>query len=155
MGAELRKFSDARLNRLEAAVIACPNCNRRVFTRRDMLYATLDGAARCRFCGRAARLDLMSRWLFACVLAIVLPTLYLYAGVFYSGHLFLISIFVILGAWGMLSFVGFPLLTLEVAGGGSAIDRRTSMLILAVVQQRSLSTLTCALDSSNDALGYG
>jgi hypothetical protein len=114
-------------------VIACPSCNRRVFTRRDILYATLDGAAQCRFCGRIARLDLMSRWLISCLLALVLPTAYLYGGVFYSGHLFLISIVVILGAWGILTFVGFPLLTLEVVGGSSAIDRRKSMLILAVV----------------------
>jgi len=114
-------------------VIACPNCNRRVFTRRDMLYATLEGAARCRICGRTARLDVMSRWLMSCVLAIVLPAAYLYGGVFYSGHFFLISIFVIFGAWAILAFIGFPLLALEAAAGNASVDRKSGRLILAAL----------------------
>ena len=98
-----------------------------------MLYATLDGAAQCRSCGRTARLDISSRWIMSCVLAIALPNILLYGGVFYSGHLFLISTFLIIGAWGMLSLVGFPLLKLEVAAGSSSNDRRTSILALVAV----------------------
>lgn len=113
-------------------MIACPSCKRKIFTRRDMLYAALDGTAPCRACGRAARLDLLSRWMISCVLALILPTVLLYGGVFYSGHLFLVSIFVILGGWRILSLVGFPLLTLE-AAGDSAIDRRQSIVMLVVM----------------------
>lgn len=116
-----------------ASVIACPSCNRRVFTRRDLLYAVIDGAARCRSCGRSARLDTLTRWLMSCVLAIVLPMLLLLGGVFYSGHLFVISMLIILGAWGILSLVGFPFLTLEVVAGGAALDRSKSLLLLTAL----------------------
>lgn len=68
----------------------------------------------------------------SCVIALILPTVLLYGGVFYSGHLFLVSIFVILGGWRILSLVGFPLLTLE-AAGDSAIDRRQSIVMLVVM----------------------
>ena len=114
-------------------MIACPSCNRRVFTRRDMLHAVIDGAARCRSCGGNARIDRLTRWLMSCVLAIVLPMLLLLGGVFYSGHLFVISMFIILSAWGILSVVGFPFLTLEVAAGGPGIDRSKSMWLLAAM----------------------
>jgi hypothetical protein len=67
------------------------------------------------------------------VIAIVLPNALLYGGVFYSGHLFLISIFIILGTWGILSWAGSPFLTLEVVPRGSSIDRRQSILILLVL----------------------
>lgn len=113
-------------------MIACPSCNRRVFTRSDMLHALIDGAARCRSCGRGARLDTLTRWLMSCVLAIILPMLLLFGGVFYSGHLFVISMFIILGAWAVLSVVGFPFLTLE-AAAGMAVDRSKSIWILAAL----------------------
>jgi hypothetical protein len=67
------------------------------------------------------------------VLAILLPHVLLYGGVFYSGHLFVISISIVLGAWRILSFFGLPFLTLEVAAGHSSIDRRQSLLILAAL----------------------
>lgn len=98
-----------------------------------MLYAALDGTVRCRFCGGVARLDLLSRWVISCVIALVLPIVLLYGGVFYSGHLFLISMCLIFGAWRILSWVGFPLLTLEAVAGNSSLDRKQSMLILAVL----------------------
>src|SRR5690349_21461895 len=76
-------------------VIACPSCQRQVLTRLDILLATLDGRVQCPVCGRMARLDLMSRWMILCVLALSLPALLLYGGVFYSGHLFVVSMFII------------------------------------------------------------
>lgn len=126
------KAARRRWRALVAPVITCPSCKRGVFTRRDLLYATLDGMAQCGSCGRIARLDVSIRWIFSCVLAIILPNVLLYGGVFYSGHLFLVSTFLILGAWGILSWVGFPFLTLEVVPGGSPVDRRKSILILLV-----------------------
>ncbi|MEA3157308.1 MAG: hypothetical protein QOK44_4897, partial [Betaproteobacteria bacterium] len=100
---------------------------------RDMLYAALDGMAQCRGCGRLARLDLLSRWMISCVLAILLPNVLLYGGLFYSGHLFVISIVIIYGAWALLSFFGFPFLTLEAVASDSSIDRPKSILLLAVL----------------------
>ena len=114
-------------------MIACPNCKRRVFTRRDILYAALDGSAPCRICGRTARLDILSRWVISCVIALVLPGILLYGDVFYSGHLFLVSLFIILSAWRLLSWIGFPFLALEEVEASSAIDRKQSILILAVL----------------------
>jgi hypothetical protein len=114
-------------------VIACPSCKRRVFTPRDLLFATLDGAAQCRFCGQNARLDVTSRWMIACVIALALPNLFLYAGVFYSGHLFMISLFVIVTAWAALSWACSPFLTLEVATRRSRVDRRTSVLAVCAL----------------------
>jgi hypothetical protein len=114
-------------------VTACPSCNRRVFQPRDMLYATLDGVARCRACGRFARLDLVSRWMISCVLAVLVPNVLLYGGIFYSGHLFVVSMVMIYGAWGLLSFIGFPVLSLEPAAAESSIDRPKSILTMAVL----------------------
>lgn len=133
-------------------MIACPGCSRRVFTRRDMLYATLDGTAQCRACGRIARLDLMSRWVLSCMIAIVLPTILLYGGVFYSGHLFVISMFIILGTWRLLSLLGFPYLKLEEAAGSSALDRRQSILMLAVLLAGAITIdafMSSRFDSDN------
>jgi hypothetical protein len=93
------------------------------------LYATLDGMAQCRVCGGTARLDVFSRWIIACAISLVLPTVLLYGGLFYSGHLFVISIFVIFGSWAALSWVAFPLLTLETVPGGSPIERSKAILI--------------------------
>jgi hypothetical protein len=114
-------------------MIACPSCKRRVFTRRDMLCATVIGEARCRICGRTACLDPFSRRVVTCVLAIVLPPLFLYGGVFFSGHLFLISIFVVFGGWRILTSAGLPFLALEEVAGRSPIDRRQSFLILVLL----------------------
>ena len=98
-----------------------------------MLYATLDGRARCRACGRFARLDMLSRWMISIVLAVLLPAILLYGGFFYSGHLYLVSMLVILGAWRFLSWLGLPFLTLEAARGGASLDRRSDALTLAVL----------------------
>jgi hypothetical protein len=114
-------------------LIACPSCTRRAFTRRDLLDSTVDGTAQCRFCGKLARLDIFSRWIMSCVIALVLSTALLYGGVFYSGHLFLISIVVIGGAWSGLSMIAFPYLKLEPTSGGPPIGRRHSLLIVAVL----------------------
>ncbi len=114
-------------------MIACPNCKRRVFTRRDMMCATLDGGARCRICGRIARLDLISRLMISCVLAIVLLPVFMYGGIFYSGHLFLISVVFVLGGWRILSSAGLPFLALEAVAGRASIDRRQSILILVLL----------------------
>lgn len=114
-------------------MIACPSCNRRVFIPRDILYATLDGTAQCRACSRTARLGIASRWMISCVIAILLPAVLLYGDVFYSGHLILISTFLILGAWRLLSFVAFPFLSLEVVARSRSIDRAESILILVVL----------------------
>ena len=67
------------------------------------------------------------------MLAIVLPNLLLYGGVFYSGHLFLISTFVIVGSWATLCVVGFPFLKLEAIASSSYIDRRKSIVALIAV----------------------
>ena len=114
-------------------MIACPSCRRRVITRRDLLYATLDGAIRCRGCGRSARLDLLGRWLISCAIAMILSTVLLYGGVFYSGHLFLIAIFVIFGTWGILSWIAAPLLMLEPVEDHSTLDQKHSALIVVVM----------------------
>ena len=97
-----------------------------------MLHAIIDGGARCRSCGRTARLDTLTRWIMSCALALVLPSLFLFFGVFYSGHLFVISMIIILGAWALISIVGFPFLTLEVAAS-AVIDRSKSLWVLAAL----------------------
>lgn len=115
------------------ASIGCPSCKRRVFSVRDMLAAPLDGTARCRVCGHVARLDLFSRWIISCTIAVILPALLLYWELFYSGHLFLFSILMILGGWRILTFVTFPFLVLEKATAKTGVDRRQSMVILAIL----------------------
>jgi hypothetical protein len=135
-------------------VIACPNCKRRVFTRLDILYAPLDGTAQCRACRQIARPDLLSRWMLSCVLAILLPAVFLFAGVFYSGHFFVILIVIVLGAWRIFCFLGFPLLTLEAVSRGSPIDRRESILILVVLVAASIlldSYMSSRFDSDDEA----
>jgi hypothetical protein len=114
-------------------MIACPSCKRRVITRRDMLYANLDGEAQCRICGRFARLDLMSRWTISCVLALAMLPAFLYGGVFYSGHLFVISIFFGLGGWRILSAAGLPIFALEAVPSRSSINGRQSILLLVLL----------------------
>ena len=98
-----------------------------------MLHATLDGRAQCRVCGRFARLDLLSRWMISIVLAVLLPMVLLYGGFFYSGHLFIVSMIVILGAWRLLSWLGLPFLSLEAAGNHAAASRKSDVWTLAVL----------------------
>ena len=111
----------------------CPSCKRKSFTRNDMLYASIDGTARCRACGRVARLDLLSRWMISCVIALVLPALLLYGNIFYSGHLFVVSLVTIVVGWRVLSLLAFPLLTLEVAPGNFTLQRRQSIFLAIVM----------------------
>ena len=89
--------------------------------------------AQCRFCGGTARLDLFCRWIIACAIALVLPAILLYGGLFYSGHLFLISMFVIFGGGAALSGVGFPLLTLEKVPEGSPLERSHAILLVLIL----------------------
>jgi hypothetical protein len=114
-------------------VIACPSCKRRLFSRLDMLHAALQGAARCPGCDRPARLDMLSRWLMASFIALVLPSIFLYAGVFYSGHLFVILIGTVLGGWALLSVVAHPFLTLESSATAPPTERSHSILLLVVL----------------------
>jgi len=133
------------------SMIACPNCKRRVFTPRDMLYATLDGEAPCRICGRHARLDVYSRLMISCVLALALPPVFMYGGVFYSGHFFLTLLSIVLGGWRILSSFGLPFLGLEAVSGPS-IDRRQSVLILILLLAASI-ILDGVMSSRFDAGG--
>jgi hypothetical protein len=111
----------------------CPSCKRWVFTRRDLFYAPLDGTAQCRACGRTARLDLLSRWVLSCAIALILWNVLLFGGIFYSGHLFLVSMLVIFAAWRLLSAAVFPVIALEEAPDGSPFDRRKSMVAIALL----------------------
>jgi hypothetical protein len=114
-------------------VIACPRCRRRVFTRRDLVSAALDGTAACRSCGQIVRLDMFSRWLLSCAIALALPTVLLYGDLFYSGHLFVVSFIFVLAAWTALSWLCCPFLTLERAAPSPPIDRATGVLIFVVL----------------------
>jgi hypothetical protein len=114
-------------------MLACPRCRRPTFTRRDLVSTALDGTAQCRSCSQAVRLDMFSRWLLSCVIALILPGVLLYGDLFYSGHLFVVSLVFVFVAWAALSWVCCPLLTLERAPTGRPIDRKTGMLILVVL----------------------
>jgi uncharacterized metal-binding protein len=72
------------------------------------------------------------------VIALLLPMVFLYAGVFYSGHFFVILIVMVLGASRILCFIALPFLALEAVAGTSTIDRRQSILILAVLMVTSI-----------------
>lgn len=98
-----------------------------------MLYAPLDGTVPCRACGRVARLDIFSRWAISCVIAIILSSVLLYGGFFYSGHLFVVSMFIILGVWRTLSYLGLPAFALEAVDDRLTLDRRHSLIVLAVL----------------------
>lgn len=110
----------------------CPSCKRWVFTRRDLFYGPLDGTAQCPACGATARLDLLSRWVISCAIALILWNVLLFGGVFYSGHLFLVSMVVIFGLWRLLCAAVFPMIALE-AVPDSPFDRTKSMLAIAVL----------------------
>jgi hypothetical protein len=114
-------------------MLACPRCRRHTFTRRDLVSTALDGTAQCRSCSQPVRLDMFSRWLLSCVIALILPGVLLYGDLFYSGHLFVVSLLFVFAAWAGLSYLCCPLLTLERAPTGQPIDRRTGMLILVVL----------------------
>src|SRR5512146_3193757 len=133
------------------AMIACPNCKRRVFTPRDMMYATIDGEAPCRICGRHARLDVFSRLLIYCVLAVTLPLVFMFSGIFYSVHFFLALLFIVLGGYRILSSLGLPFLALEAARGPS-IDRRQSVLLLIALLAAAM-TLDVFMSSRFDVGG--
>jgi len=111
----------------------CPSCKRWVFTRRDLFYVPVDGTAQCRACGRIARLDLLSRWVLSCAIALILWNVLLFGGIFYSGHLFLVSMLVIFAAWRLLSAAVFPFITLEEVPDGSPFDRSKSMVAIALL----------------------
>ena len=115
------------------SALACPGCKRRMFTLNDVLYAPLDGTAQCRACGRIARLDLFSRWVISCAIAVLLPALLLYWEMFYSGHLFVVSLLVILVAWRIMTFLIFPLLALEEVAARSGVNKKQSFVILAIL----------------------
>ena len=114
-------------------MLACPRCRRFTFTRRDLVSTALDGSAQCPSCGQAVRLDLFSRWLLSCVIALILPAVLLYGDLFYSGHLFVVSLLFVFAAWSALSWLCCPFLTLERTTTGRPIDRKTGMLILVVL----------------------
>jgi hypothetical protein len=113
-------------------VIACPSCKRRVFTTKDMWHSSFDGKVRCRACGGSAQLDSISRWMIACMIALVMPSVFLYAGVFYSGHFFVLLIVLTLGAWRALSCIGLPFFTLE-AASHSPFERKHGIVMLAAL----------------------
>lgn len=87
----------------------------------------------CRACGRFARLDLVSRWMISCVLALTIPIVLLYGGIFYSGHLFIISMFIMLGGWRVLSSIGLPFLSFEAVPDAAPINRIQAVRIIAVL----------------------
>jgi hypothetical protein len=103
-----------------------------------MLHATLRGTTRCRWCGRTLRLDVLSRWMLSCMLALLLPNALLYGDVFYSGHLFVVSIFLIDSGMAIRSYIGAPLLGLEVAPDNAALNQRQSALLAGMVLAAAL-----------------
>ena len=113
-------------------MLPCPHCKRRVFSRLDIVYAPLQGRLQCRFCEKSAQFDLLSRWIFLSSLSLSIPGILLYGDVFYSGHLLVVSMFIIVVAWCVFSFLCFPLLTLEQAPG-SGLNRTQGTMMLAVL----------------------
>jgi hypothetical protein len=114
-------------------MIACPACKRRVFTRREMLSASLDGKMKCPVCPAVACLDEISRCLIAGVLAVLLWILLLQGNIFYSGYLFIFSTIVIVMGWRLLSAAALPLLSLEKAPGHACFGRRQNIVTLAIL----------------------
>ena len=112
---------------------ACPHCKRRTFERRDLLYAAIDGAMPCRACGKLAQLDVFSRWVVSIMLAVTLPGMLLYGQVFYSGHLFVISMVLVLGGWRLLCCAGLPYFALEPARDRTVLRPRQSAFVLAAL----------------------
>lgn len=67
------------------------------------------------------------------MIAIILSSVLLYGGFFYSGHLFVVSMFIIMGTWRILSWLGASVFGLEVVDDNFTLDRRLSLMILAVL----------------------
>ena len=133
MRKRIRSGVDTKPGLSDIPVSACPGCGKRVFTRRDLVYTALEGSGACRSCGQSARLDMFSRWLLSCVIALSLSSLLLYCDLFFSGHLFVISCAFIFLAWGALAWLCSPIITLERARSEPRIDRKTGMLVLVVM----------------------
>ena len=114
-------------------MLACPSCKRRIITRRDILHAPLDGTVRCRACGQHGRLDVFSRWIISCMVALTLAAVHLSAGVFYSGHLLAVSILLIFGVARGMAWAGLPAFALEPVPPHVPLDRRQSMIILGAL----------------------
>ena len=74
---------------------------------------------------------MFSRWLLSCLIALALPAFLLTWGIFYSGHLLLVSMIVIFGASRVLAWAGLPLFALEAVPPHVPLDRRQSAIILA------------------------
>lgn len=119
--------------------LVCPSCKRQSITRRDIFCAPLDGAAQCRACGQLARLDLLGRWALSSLIALVLPSVLLYGDIFYSGHLFVFSVFFVLAAWRLLCVIAFPLLSLEAVSDRTPIGRKQSVFLAATMLIAMLS----------------
>jgi hypothetical protein len=84
----------------------CPHCKRDSFDRRDILRAAIDGAMRCRNCGKNARLDHFSRWIIAILIAVMLPG---------------------------LAALGLPIFGLEPAPPGAPLRPKQSAFVLSVL----------------------
>ena len=111
----------------------CPHCKRLTFERRDVLRAAVDGAMRCPACGGVARLDLFSRWVISIVIAVILPGILLWGNVFYSGHLFVVSMIVILAGWRGLSAILLPILALEPTVDNATLRPKHSAYVLSAL----------------------
>lgn len=114
-------------------MLPCPSCKRRIITRRDILHAPLDGTVCCRACGQHGRLDVFSRWIISCLVALTLAAVHLSAGVFYSGHLLAVSICLIFGAARAMAWLGLPAFRLEPVPSHVPLDRRQSAIILGAL----------------------
>jgi hypothetical protein len=114
-------------------MLACPTCKRRIITRRDILYAPLDGTARCRACGQFSRFDSFSRWVVSILISVSLPAFLLAWDVFFSGHLLFVCVVIIFGAARALSWAGLPLFSLEPVPPHVPLDRRQSAIILVAL----------------------
>ena len=117
----------------------CPHCKRPTFERRDVLYAAVDGAMRCRACGSVSRLDLFSRWVISIMIAVTLPSLLLYGNVFYSGHLFVVSMIVIVVGWRAIAAIGLPIFSLERSPHQTTLRPKQSAFVLSALLAGALA----------------
>ena len=135
-------------------MLPCPSCKRRIITRRDILYAPLDGTTCCRACGRHSRLDVFSRWVISCLIAVSLPALLLTWGAFYSGHLLVVSMVVIVVAARAMAWIALPFLGLEPVPPQVPLDRRQSAIIVSalVAAAFALDAFIASKFESEDAI---
>lgn len=98
-----------------------------------MLYAALDGTVRCDACGESAQFDVFSRWVLCCAVALLLPMLLLNGDVFFSGHLFVVAMFLIFVAWRLLSMLALPILALEPVERRASLNRTESVFVAIVL----------------------